>query len=128
MPLAIPTVKLDPKKSRPTVEVVFGDTNVGNYRCFRWDPKGKTAKTLAHGNNVDEAIDKFTLDKDAVDLTDDLISYEVIIQAPEARAGQLYSVMIMIRQDGDLCEQGLIQQTGQFTDAKALIGFRRFAA
>lgn len=126
MPQEIAEVKLETSKGKPSVEIIFGQAHLGNYRCFLWDASGKNSTQLAHGNNIDDVLDVFTIPNDPADLNQRIFSYEVIIQAAEAKEGQLYSLTIMVRQNGDVCTGGLIQETGKLEDVKSLIGFRRF--
>ena len=126
MPLELAKITLDTAKGKPTVEIIFGHAHVGSYRFFLWDPAGKTPKALLHGNNIDDVIDSFTLDELPAALDQCILSYELIVQAAEAKEGQVYSVTTTVRQQGNVCPGGVIQDTGSFKDVKSIIGFRRF--
>ena len=126
MAIPLSVVRLDPAQGVPTVEIIFGQAHVGNYRMFLWDPSGKNPELLAHGNNIDDVLDTFTMPTDPPGLDGFILSYEVIVQAAEARDGQIYSITITIRQGGSVVDGGVIQETGSFNDVKSVIGFRRF--
>jgi hypothetical protein len=119
-------VTLERGKGRPTVEVIFANTHLGTYRAFLWDPQGKNPELLSHGNNVDDVIDTFDVPREPADVDQRILSYEVLIQAPQPVAGQVYGLTLMVRQQGQPCHGGIVQETGTFTDAKSLVGFRRF--
>jgi hypothetical protein len=126
MPKALAVVGLDRTKGNPSVEVIFGHAALGTYRVFLWDAAGKNPSLLAHGNNIDEVVDMFEIAKSPEELDGSILSYELIVQAPEPKDGQMYSVTISVRQEGNVCDGGLIQETGTFNDVKSIIGFRRF--
>jgi hypothetical protein len=127
MAIDIPVIRLGRGNGRPTVEIIFGNAHLGNYRCFLWDAAGKNPVLIAHGNNIDDVLDAFDIQRNPVDLDECILSYELIVQAAAAKAGQIYSVTITVRQQGQVCDGGLIQETGIFEDVKSIIGFRRFA-
>lgn len=122
----IEEVILDSNGGKPTVEILFGQAHVGNYRCFLWNRQGKDPEELAHGDNVDDVVDAFEIDAEPADLDRRIISVESIVQAAEAKPGQIYSVTITIRQQGKVCSGGAIHDAGPFEDVKALVAFRRF--
>ena len=126
MPQQIDEITLDSAQGKPKVEIIFGQAHVGNYRCFLWDTSGKNPQELAHGNNVDDVIDDFDIDVVPPALDRRILSFELIVQAAEAREGQVYSVTITVRQQGTVCAGGVIQLTGPLVDVKSLIAFRRF--
>jgi hypothetical protein len=126
MPMPIPTVLLKEGAGTPSIEIIFGHAHVGNYRMFLWDPSGKNPEQVAHGNNIDDVLDTFEMPTDPAGLDRFILSYEVIVQAAEARDGQIFSITITVRQGGDVVPGGLIQENGTFRDVKSLIGFRRF--
>lgn len=123
------TIVLQVDGGTPTVEISFGHAHVGNYTCNLWDQNGedytKLAK-LAHGNNVDNVKDTFHMEYEPNYLNGLIFSYEAIIQAAENRPGQQYSLTITVRQQGDVCKDGVIHDTGTLDDTKSIIGFRRF--
>ncbi len=122
----IDEILLDAAKGQPTVEIIFGQAHVGNYRFFLWDETGHNPQPLAHGTNVDQVVDTFAVPVGPPALNKQILSFEGIVQAAEARAGNVYSVTVTVRQDGAVCPGGVIQETGAFNDVKALLGFRRF--
>lgn len=119
-------VVIVPAQGRPTVEVVIGGAHVGNYRCFLWDGAGQNPEELRSGDNVDDKVDAFEIACEAKALVGRILSIEMILQAAEARPGQVYAATVTVRQQGTVCKGGLVQQSGTFEDVKALVEFRRF--
>jgi hypothetical protein len=126
MPKDLEVIELKRSKGSPSVEIIFGQAHLGNYRVFLWDAEGKNPEQLSHGNNLDDVPDAFTVAFQPKDLDKRILSYELIIQAAEARPGQVYSATIIVRQDGMPCKGGVIPVTGPMEDVKSIIGFRRF--
>lgn len=126
MAIEIPVIRLDQEDGRPTVEIIFGNAHLGTYRFFLWDAAGKNPALVAHGNNIDDVLDTFEIQRDPGDLDERILSHELIVQAAAAKSGQIYSVTITVRQQGQVCDGGLIQETGTFEDVRSIIGFRRF--
>src|SRR5438132_1238371 len=110
--MSIRTVTLSSAGQPPEVEILFGQAQVGNYRCFLWDTKGENSKQIAHGNNIDPVPDRFPLGVSAKGLDKQIFSCESIIQAPSPGPGQIYSLFILFRQDGNVLADGVIQETG----------------
>jgi hypothetical protein len=128
MPGTIQSAGLNPAGGIPEVEVIFGQAQIGTYRSFLWDTSASNPQQLAHGNNVDGLPDKFTVGVAANALPGRYVSVEAVIQTATSAPGQLYSLTVLIRQDGNVVAGGLIQDTGQFTsNTIALFEFARFA-
>lgn len=124
----IASVTLNSAGGIPEVEVIFGQAQVGVYRSFIWDIQGNNPQSIAHGNNVDGLPDKFTVGIAAGALSGRYLSVEAVIQTATSAPGQLYSITVLIRQDGNVVPGGLIQDNGQFTsNTVALFEFARFA-
>jgi hypothetical protein len=124
----IQTVTLNPAGGIPEVEVIFGQAQVGVYRSFLWDAQASNSAPLAHGNNVDGLPDLFSVGVAATALSGRYVSVEAVIQAPTTTPGQLYSLTVLIRQDGAVVPGGLIQDTGQLVSSTvSLFEFARFA-
>ncbi len=127
MASTIASVTLNPAGGIPEIEVIFGQAQVGVYRSFLWDNQGNNPQALAHGNNVDGLPDKFSIGVAASGLSGRYVSVEAVIQTATSAAGQLYSMTVLIRQDGNVAPGGLIQDNGQFTsNTVALFEFARF--
>ena len=122
----IDEILIDAAQGQPTVEIIFGQAHVGNYRFFLWDANGHNPTEFAHGTNVDRVVDNVNIDVPVASLDKQILSFEGIVQAADARPGNVYSVTITVRQHGAVCPGGVIQETGAFEDVKALVGFRRF--
>lgn len=124
----ISAVTLNPAGGIPEIEVIFGQAQVGVYRSFLWDSQANNPRSLAHGNNVDGLPDKFSIGVAASALSGQYVSVEAVIQTATSSPGQLYSMTVLIRQDGNVVPGGLIQDNGQFTsNTVALFEFARFA-
>lgn len=124
----IHTVTLNPAGGAPETEVIFGQAQIGVYRCFLWDNQAKNPQPVAHGNNVDGLPDKFSLGVAAGALAGRYFSVESVIQTATTEPGQLYSLTVLIRQDGNVVPGGLIQESGQFsTNTTTLFDFMRFS-
>lgn len=121
-------ITLDMARGRPRIEIVFGQAHVGNYRLFLWDAEGVQCTDLARGHNVDHVLDSFEVDAEPADLNQRILSFEMMVQAAEAKPGQIYNVTITVRQQDTVCAGGVVQESGPFKDVKALVGFRRFKA
>ncbi len=122
----IDEIALDTAQSPPTVEIIFGQAHVGNYRFFLWDATGHNPRELARGTNADDIVDAFDIGVPVAALDAQILSFEGIVQAADVRPGNVYSVTVTVRQAGAVCPGGVIQETGTFEDVKALVGFRKF--
>jgi len=120
-------IQLDAKAGAVEMEIVFGHAQVGVYKIYLWDQNGKNPKLIAHGNNIDQIADRFNLEETPDQLNLHILSWEVSIQAVGSGPGQHYSMVIMVRQQGQIRPGGLIQEAGQFKNGTVvLFGFRRF--
>lgn len=126
--MAVQIVNINPAGGIPEVEVIFGQAQVGVYRAFLWDTQANNSSPLAHGNNIDGLPDKFSVGVAAGALAGRYVSVEAVIQTAGAAPGQLYSLTVLIRQDGVIAPGGQIQENGQFSsNTVSLIEFARFA-
>jgi hypothetical protein len=127
MASTVASVSLNPAGGIPEVEVIFGQAQVGVYRSFLWDNQGNNPQPIAHGNNVDGLPDKFSVGIAAAALSGLFLSVEAVIQTATSAPQQLYSITVLIRQDGNVVPGGLIQENGQFSsNSVALFEFARF--
>jgi hypothetical protein len=128
VPSTVQSVTLNPAGGIPEVEVIFGQAQIGVYRSFLWDNQANNPQALAHGNNVDGLPDKFSVGVASNALTGRYVSVEAVIQTATSAPGQLYSVTVLIRQDGSVVPGGLLQDNGQFSsNTISLFEFARFA-
>ena len=126
--MAVQIVTLNPAGGIPEVEVIFGQAQVGVYRAFLWDTQASNSSPLAHGTNIDGLPDKFSVGVAASALSGRYVSVEAVIQTAGSAPGQLYSLTVLIRQDGVLAPGGQIQDNGPFqSNTVSLIEFARFA-
>ncbi|MBK8595339.1 MAG: hypothetical protein IPP07_31100 [Holophagales bacterium] len=125
---AFPVVSLNSTGGIPEVEVIFGQAQLGVYRCFLWDAGASNPKLLGHGNNVDGLPDRFSVGLAPTSLSGHYLSVEAVIQSPSNASGQLYSLTVLVRQDGGTVPGGLLQDNGQLaSQAISLVKFVRFA-
>ena len=123
--MSIRNVQLRKDGGKPEVEFIIGQPQVGVYRSYLWD-KDNISEEIGHGNNADDVVDRYPL-REPGELADQTLSWEVLIQAPSAAAGQLYSLSVIIRQDSAVAPGGAIQEAGRMSDsAKAVVGFAKF--
>jgi hypothetical protein len=128
MASTVPTVTLNPAGGIPDVEIIFGQAQVGVYRSFLWDGQASNPAPLAHGNNIDGLPDLSSIGVAATALSGRYLSVEAVIQTATSQPGQLYSLTVLIRQDGAVVPGGLIQDSGQFVgNTVSLFEFARFA-
>ena len=106
-----------------TVEVIVGQAHVGDYRLVLWH--GSDHREVARGTNIDSVADQFSLGSPD-DLDGRVLGCELYIQAAAAKAGQVYSASILVRQDGKVCDGGLIERAGTFEDVHYSRDYRRF--
>jgi hypothetical protein len=123
----VTTVRVDGTGGPVTVDVLFGFANIGVYRIFLWDA-ARTPTQVAFGDNVDHEPDVHVLPVAAADLKTRQLSYEMQIESAAIGAGQMYSVLLRVRQDGEIVPGGSIERAGRLpkTNNKAVIGFVKF--
>jgi hypothetical protein len=123
----ITTAKINGAGGPVSAEVIFGFANVGVYRMFLWDA-ARTPTQIAFGDNVDKEPDLHQLPVAAADLPTHQLSYETQIESPSSSDGQMFSLFILIRQDGKIVPNGSIERSGALPDTlnKSVIGFVKF--
>jgi hypothetical protein len=130
MPATIHEVKLNPTGNVPDVEVIIGQAQIGAFACFLWDTQGANPQLLFRGNSLNGLPDRFPVGVAAKDLTGKYLSWEVGIKSPSSSPGELFSLIITIRQSGDVVPGGLIEESGAFdqnsSNAKGIVEFARF--
>ena len=125
--MAVQPVVLRKAGGDPEVEIIFGQAQLGVYRSFRWDAQARNPVQVAHGNNADSVLDRFAVGAPAAALDSTFLSWEAIIQTFTPSPGQLFSMTVLVRQDGVVAQGGVVQEHGQFTsNAKSIIGFMMF--
>ena len=123
--MSIKNIKIKKDGGTPEVEFIIGQPQVGVYRSYLWDSQN-VPKKIGHGNNADDVIDKYVLEKPN-EMEHKTLSWEVTIQAPASTPGQLYSLQVIIRQDGKIAPGGAIGEAGPMNDnTKVVVGFARF--
>ncbi len=128
MPGSIPQIGLDPAGPQPEIEVIFGQAQLGSYRCFLWDQNAANPQEIRHGNNIDSIADKFPIAQlAAASLPHCFLSWELLMQAPDPSPGQLYHVTVIVRQAGNVVSGGVLQDSGPFqSNTKSVVLFARF--
>jgi hypothetical protein len=121
------TVTVAPQGGTVSVEVIFGFANIGIYRLFSWDATNKSTQ-IAEGNNVDKEPDSHDVPTAPSQLTTIQLSFEAKVQSPSSTPGQMYSLFVLVRQDGKIVPNGSIEQSGALPPGavKTLFGFIRF--
>jgi hypothetical protein len=123
----VKVLKLQAAGSDPEMEILFGQAQLGIYRAFRWDAKAANPVQIGFGNNIDDLSDRFPVGLTAPNLDQCYATWEAIVEPPSSADGQLYSVFVTFRQDGNVLPDGLFQYTGKLSgDAKAITGSVRF--
>lgn len=121
-------IALDPAGVDPTIEISFGHAQVGNYACYLWETIAATqAIKLAHGNNLDNLPDVFSVPFPAASLAGKLLGFSLLIQSLSSQPGQLYSVTITVRQGDTIA--GVVEDGQPFppgSGAVALLRYVRF--
>ena len=111
----------------PELEIQIGNANIAAYRVFRWDADRRSV-LIGQWNNVDAPGSGLSLGVPAHQLVGATISYEVILQSPNAGAGQPYGMCLSVRQDGAIVPGGVYWEIGKLNEdgAKSAIGFISF--
>lgn len=131
MPAGVHEVTLDPNGAIPEVEVIIGQAQVGAYECYLWDTDGANPNLLFKGGSLNGLPDKFSVGVAPATLAGHYLSWEVVIKSPSSSSGELYSLIITIRQNGIVVQGGLIEDSGAFdadsNNNKGLVEFARFS-
>jgi hypothetical protein len=125
---ALTNVTINKQGGPVSLEVLFGFANIGVYRIFSWDSNNNPT-LVGQGNNVDKEPDSHDLPTAPAQLDTTQLSFEAQVQSASTGAGQMYSLFVLVRQDGKIVSNGSIEQSGPLPggDAKTLFGFVRFA-
>jgi hypothetical protein len=130
MPATIHAVTLDPGGAIPDVEVIIGQAQVGAFECYLWDTQGTNPQLLFRGNSLNGLPDQFSVGIAAANLSNRYLSWEVARKSPSSNAGELFSLIITIRQAGNVVQGGLIEESGAFdqgsSNTKGIVEFARF--
>ena len=92
------------------VEIAIGEIKVATSDLFIFDKNGKR---LQH-NAGDENDDTFPITKPLGLLDDAIVRWTAIINAPNNKPNQKWTVTATIRQDGQPIEDGVIPNSGTF--------------
>jgi hypothetical protein len=122
---------IDINKGFPEVEIIIGQAQSGKYEFVLWDNTGHNPIEIGHGINTDHVLDKFPVGPiGAITKTADLIgrflSWSVNVSAFESGPGQLYSVTIIIRQEGANVLDGPFMYQGALDGAKLVFDWAQF--
>lgn len=118
--------KLSKDKGEPEVEIVVGFAQFGKYRFELSDAAGTTFTTVFQGDNADSTPDRFTITEPVANLDNRTLRWKVIIAAFDTDPGQIYSVNVTIRQDGQNVPDGPFKENGPFDGVKVVQDQVRF--
>jgi hypothetical protein len=115
------TIRINRSGGIPEIEIQFGDANIGVCRLYRWDSDQRYV-------SIGGAPGLVSLGLPAGNLAGKIVGYEALIQSPEIGSQLPYSMLLLIRQDGEIVPDGSIWEHGVLNDdgAKSVIGFVAF--
>jgi hypothetical protein len=115
------TIRINRSGGTPEIEIQFGDANIGVCRLYRWDSNQQSVR-------IGGAPGKVSLGLPAVELGGKTVGYEALIQSSETGSQLPYSMLLLVRQDGEIVPDGSIWEHGVLNGdgAKSVIGFLAF--
>lgn len=122
----IKAIRFNPAGGEITVEVLFGQAQLGTYTLNLFDSAGKNAQEIGTGNNIDNLPDTFSIPGRASAMRDKLLGWNMIITAPSSGQGQRYFASVKVMQDGQVVDDGPFEDGGPIDDAKIILGWAKF--
>ena len=115
------TVHINRSGGIPEIEIQFGDANIGVCRLYRWDSNQRSVPLGGAPGSV-------SLGLPAGELGGKTVGYEALIQSSESGSQLPYSMLLLVRQDGEIVPQGSLWEHGLLNEdgAKSVIGFLTF--
>lgn len=117
--------KLKRSGPSPVVEVIIGQAQVGTYDIRIWDDERKNPEDVGSGISWDDISDTHPIKYSVAKLEGRFLSWHIVVDSPTGLDGELYSVVVLVRQDGDVVEGGFFQRTGVLDGTKAIVGIRK---
>ncbi|MDY6986924.1 MAG: hypothetical protein SWQ30_02605 [Thermodesulfobacteriota bacterium] len=108
---------IEKDKGNPQVEIIIGHAQFGKYQLLLWDKDGRNPEALGQGTNDDDVDDVFDLG-DPASLHERCLSWEIIVASPGGGPGGLYSVIVLLRQEGKTVKGGMFQESGELKGTK----------
>src|ERR1700729_1156287 len=99
------TVRINRSGGIPEIEIQFGDANIGLCRLYRWDSPQRSVPIGGAPGNI-------SLGLPAGELGGKTIGYEALIQSSETGSGLPYSMLLLVRQDGQIMPGGSVWEHG----------------
>jgi hypothetical protein len=118
--------KLSKTGSEPEVEIVVGFAQFAKYRFELSDAAGATFTTVFQGDNADSTPDKFTVTGPVTALDNRILRWKVIIAAFDTGPGQMFSVTVGVKQDGQNVPDGPFTEKGPLDQVKVIQDQVRF--
>ena len=119
-------IGLSGDKGEPEVEIVIGFAQFGKYRFSLSTPNGEEFRAIFEGDNADSRPDKFVVPWPVEELDNRVLRWKVIIAAFETGPGELYSVIVRVRQDGANVPDSPFKASGPLDGVKVLEDEARF--
>ena len=115
------TVRINRSGGIPEIEIQFGDANIGVCRLYRWDSDQRPAP-------IGGAQGIVSLGIPAAELGGKTVGYEALSQSSQTGSELPYSMLLLVRQDGEIVPEGSIWEHGVLNadGAKSVIGFVAF--
>lgn len=104
----------------PEVEIVIGQAQFGTYEIYLWDSDGTSPRLIGKGLNTDSLPDVHPIGPAAA-LGGKKMTWQCVVSAPKKSPGQKYSVTVIVRQDGNVCENSPYQQTGSLSGGTRIV-------
>lgn len=110
----------------PKIEIIIGHTHVAKFEFFIYDQTDQNPVKFAQGNNDDDVPDVFEIGtgNPVAALDKRALFWQAAIASPSPTAGENYSVIIRILQDGQVV--GADSKIGPMSDPIPF-GFLRLA-
>ena len=117
-------VAISGKGGPPIIEIIIGQAQWGSYKIYLWDPPGHNYTLIGSGLSDDNVEDRITLNQPVNTLDSFSLTWEVNIQSSDGGAGELYSVVVRVLQDGNLA--GEVVNEGPLDKAQFVFNKLRF--
>jgi hypothetical protein len=120
----IKVYRLNASGSNPTIEVIFGQANWGNYQTFIYDSNGKNPILVSEGVNTDEIPDKAEIGNVA-ELNNRILYWRLRTARFDSSPGGRFYMKVIVSQAGN--EPHVNEYQGEFSGlVQDAIGILRF--
>ena len=114
-------VNLISTKGKPQLEIIIGQAQIGTYRVYLWDEDGQASNKIGEGTSSDDVADIIDLG-DITALDKKIITWDILVTSPQGGKGQLYSVIVIFRQNSIPVENGKFFEQGALDGTKLVHG------